>query len=553
MAFIEIDDLNFQYALADDPSLRDVSLSVNEGEFVLLCGPSGCGKTTLLRHLKPELCPHGQLRGRVLLKGRPITELSAARSAGDIGLVMQDPDSQIVTDTVRAELAFGLENLGLDTGTIRRRVAEMSSFFGIGSWLHRHTDELSGGQKQMLNLAAILAMQPRLLLLDEPTAMLDPVASGGFLETVARLNRELGVTVVMAAHRLEETFHLADRVALMEEGRVVLFDRPGTFGGFVARNPQYLCFMPAPMRIFASLEKDDPGGCPVTVREGREYLAAKLAGREKMSAGPAPAPLPEKETPAVECRGVWYRYGREGPDVLRDVNMQAYGGTLTCILGENGAGKSTLLSVLAGLIKPTHGRVLAGGADLTRQKTGALYRHNIALLPQNPKALFVCDRLGDDLAAVQKAEGADTAAVAEAARALGVEKLLGRHPYDLSGGEEKRAAIAKLLLTRPKILLLDEPTAGLDARSKADLAAVLKRLCRDGICAVMITHDMEFAAETADRCLLLFDGGIACGGAPREFFGGNCFYTTTANRMARGFDPFSITCKDVTALCKKNG
>ena len=551
MAFIEIDGLSFQYALSDGYALRDVSLAVNEGEFVLLCGPSGCGKTTLLRHLKPELCPHGERRGRILLEGRPIAELPPARSAGDIGLVMQDPDSQIVTDTARAELAFGLENLGLDTGTIRRRVAEMASFFGIGSWLHRRTDELSGGQKQMLNLAAILAMQPRLLLLDEPTAMLDPVASGSFLETVARLNRELGVTVVMAAHRLEEAFHLADRVALMEGGRVRLYDRPDAFGPFVADHPEYLCFMPAPMRIFAAVETGNPGGCPVTVREGREYLAARLAGGVKAPARTDSSPLSPKGAPAIECRDVWFRYGREGPDVLRDLSMRAYPGSLTCILGENGAGKSTLLSVLAGLTRPTHGRVRSGGADMAGRKAASLYRHHIALLPQNPKALFVCDRLGDDLAAVQRAEGMDGARTTAVARALRVDTLLDRHPYDLSGGEIKRAAIAKLLLTRPEILLLDEPTAGVDARSKSELAAVLKQLCRDGMCAVMITHDLEFAAEYADWCLLLFDGGIACGGAPREFFGGNCFYTTAANRMARGFDRFSITCGDVIALCEK--
>ena len=550
MAFLKIEKFSFKYALSQEYALRDVSLEIEQGEFILLCGPSGCGKTTLLRHFKQELRPAGARSGSILYDGTPVGSLPALRSAAEVGLVMQDPDSSIVTDAVWHELAFGLENLGLDSAVIKRRVAEMASFFGIGSWFHKKTGELSGGQKQMLNLASILAMQPRLLLLDEPTAMLDPVAAREFIEMAARLNREFGITIVMAGHRLEEVFHLATRVVFMRDGRVGYFDRPNSMGGFIAQNPQYLCYMPAAMQICAQTGNDLMSEYPITVNDGKSYLCG-LIGNAKI---PQAQPEPEfngRGVPAIECKGLWFRYEKGTPDVLKDLSMKAYSGELCCILGENGSGKSTLLNLLAGLLVPMHGSVVLNGVNISKLGSRELYLNNIALLPQNPKALFVCDSLLDDLKASAMAAGVvDDDEINAVVADLGLDGLLNRHPYDLSGGESKRAAIAKLLLQRPLLLLLDEPTSGLDACAKASLAATLLGLCDKGMGVLIITHDIEFAAEYAHRCLLLFDGAAVGKGTPRQFFGGNFFYTTAANRMARDIDKGAITCEDVIKLCK---
>jgi len=544
MALIKIKDLNFTYPLTQFKALRGINLEVESGEFLLLCGPSGCGKTTLLHHLKHELWPQGKRDGIIEYDDIELSILEPLRKAAEIGLVMQNPDSQIVADVVWQELAFGLENLGVASSIMRRRIAEMASFFGIGSWFHNKTYELSGGQKQMLNLASILTMQPHVLLLDEPTAMLDPISSREFIEMISRVNRELGTTVIMAAHALDEVFHCASRIVLMDSGMIKHAASPNAHGSFLAQNPQYLSLMPACVRIYSATEKNKANGYPITISGGKEYLEKKLEGYIN-------APLPQAELtnnlkPAFLCKDIWYRYEKRSNDVLRGLSMSANKGELCCILGENGSGKSTLFSILAGLRKPDRGSVFIENKDIKNMNARSLYLKNIAVLPQNPKALFVCDSLLEEL----KTTGADIAEIEQVTKDISLENLLSRHPYDLSGGEQKKAALAKLLLTRPEILLLDEPTAGLDSNAKTQLANILHRLCDQGVCIVMITHDIEFAAENAARCLLLFDGSIACEDTARKFFSGNFFYTTAVSRMARGICKDAITYGDVIKLCE---
>ncbi len=541
--------MTFKYALSENESLKDIDLEVEEGEFCLIFGSSGCGKTTLLRHLKRELTPAGDTSGQVLYRGENIKTLPPARSACEIGLVMQNPDSQIVTDVVWHELAFGLENLGMDSGVIRRRVAEMASFFGIGSWFHKKTAELSGGQKQLVNLASVLAMQPRLLLLDEPTSQLDPIAAREFIDMVSRLNRETGITVIMTEHRLEEALPVSSRVVLMEDGRIKYNTAPRSLPTALTsgHDTRYLGSLPAAARIFAQSGVQE-SNCPLTVREGKDRLSSLLGTKSVQIEKPAAKTInkDKKKQAAVDCREVFFKYDKDTPDVLTGLNLSVNKGEMLCLLGENGSGKSTLLQIIAGVLRPQRGKVLINGRNIRSMSAHELYTGNIGLLPQNPKAIFLHDTLRADL-------GDGGLQIAET---LGIEKLLDRHPYDLSGGEQQKAALARVLLQKPQILLLDEPTKGLDAQAKRELALLLEKLLDDGACIIVSTHDIDFAAEYADRCALLFDGGVASSGSAgassaKEFFCGNYFYTTAANRIARDFAPGAITCEDVIKLCRE--
>lgn len=538
MALIEVKNLNFRYALSKNNSLCDVSFNIAHGDFCLIFGASGSGKTTLLRHLKRELIPSGQKSGNVFYKGTDLEKLEPKTSACEIGLVMQNPDSQIVTDTVWHELAFGLENLGFESGVIRRRVAEMASYFGIGSWFYKKTDELSGGQKQILNLASVLAMQPRLLLLDEPTSQLDPISSREFIEMVIRLNRELGITIIMTEHRLEETLPAANKVMLMENGRVKYDTEPRKLPLLLMRggDANYIGCLPAAARIFA---QNNTENCPLTVREGRDCLSKVHQLNLNCKNEASGATKSKKTNCAVELSGLFFRYEKSAQDIIRGLSMHADYGEILGILGENGSGKSTLLNIIAGILKPQRGKIKIGGRNIKSYSQKELYSDNIGLLPQNPKAVFIHDSLRADLG-----ENAESVA-----SMLGIGNLLDCHPYDLSGGEQQKAAFARVLLTKPKILLLDEPTKGLDAQAKKELAQILRKLCAGGTCIIISTHDIEFAADYAAKCLLLFNGGAASCGDARSFFRGNFFYTTPANRIARDFDSSAVTCDDVKRLC----
>ena len=535
-ACFELCGVSFSYPGRDAPALRGLTFSVPRGQFVTLCGPSGSGKTTLLRLLKPALAPHGSLTGSILFGGRPLGEADPRTQCARIGFVRQSAENQIVTDKVWHELAFGLESLGYPTPEIRARVAEMAEFFGIRDWFDRDVSQLSGGQKQLLSLASVMAMQPDALILDEPTGQLDPIAASDFLSAVGRVSRELGTTVLLAEHRLEEAFPMSDRAMVLDGGALIADGAPREVGEQLRRagHPMFLS-MPAAMRIWAAAGTDAP--CPVTVRDGRAWLAAFAAEHPLLPLPSAPASRPGEEL--LRLDGVWFGYGKGQPDVLRGLTLSARRGELLAVLGGNGAGKTTALALAAGLQKPRYGEVRAGG--------------RVAVLPQDPQTLFVKKTVRADLYEILDGRCADAAEadarVGRAVRLCRLEALLDRHPYDLSGGEQQRAALAKVLLCEPDILLLDEPTKGLDAEFKHSLAGLLKTLCRRGAAVLMVSHDVEFCAETADRCALFFGGAVVSQGTPREFFSGNCFYTTAASRMARPLLPGAVTAGDVIAAC----
>ena len=527
-----ISDFTFQYPETAAYALSGVTLSVEQGDFLVLCGPSGCGKSTLLRQLKTTLAPHGVKTGEIRFCGKPLSGVPNRTQASEIGFVQQAPEEQIVTDKVWHELAFGLESLGCETPTIRRRVAEMASFFGIQDWFYRDIASLSGGQKQLLNLAAVMVMQPKVLILDEPTSQLDPIAASDFLSVLGKLNRELGTTIVLTEHRLEEALTLANKVAVMEQGSIVCSGTPAEVGKRLrAHGSAMFLAMPSAMRIWASVES--ALDCPITVREGRDFLQNYTV--EHALAALPPEPTHICGDVILQAQEVWFSYGRELPDVVKGMSLEAHKGEFLALLGGNGTGKTTSLKLLGGLLTPYRGEVTRNG--------------RLALLPQNPQSLFVRKTVREDLFEIFDGRKIDkklqNERVRRAVALCKLETLLDRHPYDLSGGEQQRAALCKVLLLEPEILLLDEPTKGLDAEFKQQFAGILAALTAQGVAVLMVSHDVEFCARYAHRCALFFDGNIVTQAAPRIFFSGNSFYTTSANRMARELLPEAVTVEDV--------
>ena len=548
MAHFQVKDLSFAYPTAKGKkSLDGVSLSVEKGEYIVLCGKSGSGKTTLLRQLKSVLAPHGKKSGEIRFNGMPLDKVSQRDQSSKIGYVMQNPDDQIVTDKVWHELAFGLESLGCDQKTMRARVAEMACYFGIQDWFHRDVANLSGGQKQLLNLASIMAMQPEVLILDEPTSQLDPIAASDFLNTVRKINIELGTTVIITEHRLEDIFPYADRAIVMDGGKVIADDTPRKIGKLLwEQKSDMFAAMPTPVRVFYGA--DGMGDCPLTVRDGRNWLSREFTSEPAHKTTPAEVLPDEIENPALSLKELWFRYEKDSPDILRGVSAEVPVGSLYAIVGGNGAGKSTTLKAICGICRPYRGSVKVFGKPVNKYKSAELFGGCLAMLPQDPKSLFVKKTVREDLEEMSK----DKALIGEIAATCQIEKLLDSHPYDLSGGEQQRAALAKVLLTQPKLLLLDEPTKGIDSFFKETFAKILKQLQSKGITIVMVSHDVEFCAKYADMVSMFFDGQILTTDTPRRFFGNNSFYTTAANRMSRHVFDLAVTAEDVIHLYKQN-
>ena len=547
---LRIEQLNFTYSTESVPVLRDLSLSIGTGEFLVLCGGSGCGKTTLLKQLKPEIAPYGMREGEVYFHDHPLWQLGPAETTG-IGYVGQNPEDGIVTDKVWHELAFGLESLGMKNEIIRKRVAEMSQFFGIQGWFHQDTDSLSGGQKQLLNLASVMVMQPEILLLDEPTSQMDPIAATEFLTILGRIHRELGTTIVLTEHRLEEVLGYCTRMLIMEDGIIRLDGRPETVAQQLGTEGAILYeAMPAPIRLFRAL--DGQGTCPLSVGEGRNWFDEYWEKHQSEVVNNALDSPMSKEMTAhtfdiakssvIQIQNLYFRYEKQGREILKDLSLDIHQGELLAIMGGNGSGKTTLLSLLTGSRRAQKGTIRYPGNE--KPKT--------VLLPQNPQLLFVEETVEKELKdMLERGNQESEDRIQSLIRLCRLEGLLKRHPYDISGGEQQRLALAKVLMTEPEILLMDEPTKGLDAGFKKLFAGILAELERKGCTIVMVSHDVEFCAEYADRCVLMFDGQLVADGTATEFFAENHFYTTTTNRMVRSHLPNAITVEDVLRIFGK--
>lgn len=482
--------------------LNDVTLSVDEGAFCVLTGPTGCGKTTLLRSLKPELAPVGKREGSIKVlgttlvhDGEPTDAMAPCDSAALIGYVMQDPDAQIVCDTVWHEIAFGLENIGLPQDAMRRRIAEVAHFFGIEPWMQANTQTLSGGRKQLVNLAGVLALRPRLLLLDEPTAQLDPNARRLFLMMLERVNRELGITVIMATHAPEDVERMVTHHVEM-----------GPVGNLGKREDVECVLRPRWHERRARL------GMPALSQISIPIQASDSTSISAPASASAPARTQTVSSFALDAREVFFRYERKAPWVLRGVDVCVRQGSVRAFVGGNGCGKSTLLKVLAGVLKPQRGRL------------SNTLRASQAMLPQDPKALFVCDSVAEELDEWRQRCGYALAEEHAMMERFGLAVHASQHPYDLSGGQQQKLAFAKLLLTGAQLLFLDEPTKGLDAQACADAARIVRELADEGRTVVLVTHDLDFAYACADEVSMLFDGEVACTQPTSEFFAENLVY-----------------------------
>lgn len=525
---IEVRGLRFAYPGAEAPVFEELDWCVPQGAFALLVGGTGSGKSTLLSLLKPEISPTGECSGELRVLGESVADMDVRASAERVGYVFQDPENQIVCETVWHEMAFGLENLGMSRDEMRRRVAETSYFFGLEDWLHRDTDTLSGGRKQLLSLAAVLALRPRVLLLDEPTSQLDPVAEKNFLHALFRVNRELGCTVVVATHQPRPMLEYATCAYRIEGGRVdevadiaSLGHREELFSGEV---PGWGASRRAKNGVFSSVSGQlgflDPHRGASGAEKGLK--SDKLAKFEAkiLPQGDSGAPsrtggcriLPKMHAgSATTLAGSWFRYDRASGWVLRGLDAAFSAGAVHAVVGGNGCGKSTMLSVLAKTVKLQRGHMERGAGSA-------------ALLPQNPKALLVAETVRDELMEWASTCGYDEAVARERAASLGLSGLDGRHPYDLSGGQRQLLALAKLLLIGPELLLLDEPTKGLDLASRRIIARALRDHAKAGGTVIMATHDLDFAEQVADDIAMMFDGEIACMEPPADFFADNVFY-----------------------------
>lgn len=545
MALLEIKKLNFIYNSMINTrkrALDNINLSISKGDFVVLCGATGSGKSTLLKMLKKELRPIGKIDGKILLDGVDVSELDNRVSASRIGFVMQNPDTQIVTDKVWHELAFGLENLGEEKEVIRRKVAEISGFFGISNWYHKDTSILSGGEKQLLNLASIMVMQPDILLLDEPTSQLDPISATAFLNNIKKINSDLGITIILIEHNLEEVYSFANKVVVLDEGKILYCDTPEKVSEYLVNssNKKMIYGLPSPVRIYNALGIN--GKSPLTINEAKKFIInnyyndINIIDVNKVT---------DKKEVAIELKNAYFRYNKDSVNILNGLNLKIYQGEICCIVGANGVGKSTLLKIINGNCKLQSGKIKI----LEGKKN-----YKISTLPQNPNSLFICEKVIDELEEVSKLLKIDNSKekINEVLKKLEIENLYNTHPYDLSGGEAQKVALAKILLVNPDIILLDEPTKGLDGYAKVMISEILNKLKEEGKTIVIVTHDIEFSGMYADRCAMYFDGDIVSIDNRIDFFTHNNYYTTSASRISRPYFKNTITVDMVIDLCNKN-
>ena len=605
MALIEFKDFSFAYLNSDGTesktkSLENINLEINYGDFVLLCGPSGCGKTTLLTNLKKELMPAGRRSGEIRFNGTRIEDLDDISSACDIGYLFQNPDSQIVTDTVIQEIAFPLENIGLPTEEIRNRISEIVAFFGINDILHKNVNELSGGQKQLVNLCSLLVLRPEVLLLDEPMSQLDPIASYEFLSIVRRLNEEFSITVIMSEHKADSIFPFIDKAVFIKNGMIEFEDNAHNICSEVIDDEIFENYLPVVTKIYNSLSVEYPSliklNTPLSIREGRRCLGTIHDDLIKISVGADESsisgssnlhhtnkkynsgeksgimdklPLNRNKNALIQMKGIYFAYEKENL-ILKNVDFDLNRGEFVSLIGGNGVGKSTFLQLLVGILKPIKGKV--------KYKKGI----NLAYVHQNPMIHFSKDNVKEEFLEsiiesnlFNRSNAVFNREAYEKLLKMGNEEfvesdilnslefdsikfkfkelieffdicdLMDKHPYDCSGGEQQKIVIVKALLQNADVLILDEPTKGLDPISSKTLSHILNSLRDNGLTILMTSHDLDFVANNCKRCLMLFDKNIQIDDDPKVIFAENNFYTTFTNRMVKEYIPDVVTLNDV--------
>ena len=524
MALLEVKDLKFTYYGSSEPSLSGISFSVDHGEAVLLCGPVGCGKSTLISCLLREGNPRGSTEGDVSFGGHAVGYVSQSEQVS-------------VTDRVFSELSFPLENLGLEPSVILRRVSELAAALGLEKLLDRRISTLSGGERRLVSLGAALITRPELLLLDEPTSQLDPITAARFYDSLFRIARDNGIALFICEHRTEEVIPLCDRVIMLKNGSIAYMDNPRDLAPAEA-DMQLRGFLPLSARIAARLGIEN--SLPLTVSEGRKFIDKITKSRGACCENTDFEPS-KPTSPALEMKDVCFAYGRREPDVLCGLDLTLHTGEALCLLGGNGSGKSTALSVAAGLQKPYSGKCRIFGQNISDYKNGSLWQNCVALVPQNVRTLFVNETVRDELGGIDTVE----------LMGIDLSHLYDRHPYDLSGGEAHLLAIALALNAKPRLLLLDEPTQGVDPLSKKMLAELLQRLKSESLAILAVTHDADFAPLFADRCVFISSGRAVADAGTREFFSVGDYYTTSAVKLSRGFIGGAVTEADLLSEIAK--
>lgn len=553
MIDFKTENLTFSYPNEASRALKNIDLEIHQGEFTVVCGKSGSGKSTLLRMLKPELSPKGEKSGEITFFGKNCDGFSLRDSAEKIGFVLQNTEYQAVTHTVRSELVFGLENIGLDTHTMRLRIAEICAYFSLEDIIDKKISELSGGQKQLVCLASIVAMRPKAIILDEPTSQLDPVAATEFLSAVERLCRENGITIVISEHRLENVIPLADRVVVIENGEKICDCKPREMPRELLCDNEFVsASMPISMRLFAQISSS--GDMPLSVNEGHKMLSELLENKLRYTI-PERIENESRNDIAIEMKAVKYAYDNS-KYVLKNMSLFVKQGSFVALMGANGAGKTTALSLMSGLLPCQSGKIKILGKRIEKYKGSELYNGIVGVLPQKCESLFAGVTVREDLENILFGSGFKKSEIKDKVNSVAnfteIEELLDRHPYDISGGELQRAALAAVLLKEPKIIFLDEPTKGIDSVFKEKLAEKIKELCNSGVTVVMVSHDTEFCAEYCDECAMIFDGECIVCENKYDFFSRNYFYTTSANKISRDIFPTAVTQRQVLDLCQKN-
>lgn len=541
MDLLRMENVGFRYEGSSSPVLKDISFEVKRGDFLVVIGASGSGKSTLLRLLKRELVTNGETKGKVYFEDQSTNELSDHESASKIGYVMQDPDAQIVTDKVWSELAFGLENIGVPRDVIRSRIGEMANYFGIHNWYQKDVADLSGGQKQLLNLASILVMQPEIVVLDEPTAQLDPIASLDFLRTLQRINTELNTTIIMAEHYLEEVFGMADNILIINDGTKEFYGSPFEAANLLLKDDKRGESLPNPVRLHHLIENKDK--MAFTISDGIQMMNNQFGSLKPLE---QTVELKDSDTSKqiiISLKHVSFKYGRLESDILHDVTLDIYKGEIFSVLGGNGAGKSTLMKVMSGLALPYQGKVKIDGKKVKPKSNDFVYGHDVAYLPQQPLSMFVKESVKADYESFLKTMGYTNIeeSINGIADWFNITHLLEQHPYDLSGGELQLVALGKVLLLNPDVIFLDEPTKGVDIQNKNKIAHLLKEFSNKGKTVIIVTHDVDFSAKISDRCGLFFDRQMISISDPLTFFSNNYFYTTPINKMVKAYLPKVVT------------
>ena len=539
MAFLKAKNLSFRY-LDDTFTLSNVNFSLEKGDFCLVVGKTGCGKTTLLRLLKTEITPSGSLKGEVKINGLDLKDYDSNK----IVYMFQNPSRQIVSDKVYHEIVFGLEARGIEKEVMEAKLAEIVNYLDINDLLNKHTMELSGGEAQLVSLASLLVLDPEVILLDEASSQLDPLTRKKFLEILKRINQDFGITIILVEHNLEDVLEFTDKVIVLDQGKMLYFGVKDEAIDFLGNNEEYFNFLSKTLQISKHLNL----GNLLHLKDVKEALKNKYKNEINFE-----YEIKDFEKEIIKAEDLYYRYSKKERDVLEKFSLTVYDNEILGLVGGNGVGKTTLLKNLAGIRTFYSGKIEIAGKNIKKYKGNSLYKNLIAYLPQDPLTLFLKRTVGEDLGYYVKSLDLDKDLLNRLIKKFRIENLLEMSPYDLSGGELQKCAFTKILLSKPKILLLDEPTKGMDFSLREELKKILLALQKEGATIIIATHDLEFIASIADRVGIMFNGKVLSLTDSHSFFSNSNFYTTVASLASRKLYDKVITVPELVEIAMKNG